>query len=113
MGETINLTAEDGHKLSAYKATPTGTPRGALVVIQDTKAARRSRLTNVGSEIGQPAIDSRLLVIASCNNPVFDWTAFEFVKLPPENFPVKRLHCLRIVRVNLKMSDAIHMKIVS
>src|SRR5882724_2664972 len=37
MGETINLTAEDGHKLAAYKATPTGKPRGALVVIQHIK----------------------------------------------------------------------------
>src|SRR5947208_16125847 len=35
MGETINLTAEDGHKLSAYKATPSGKPHGALVVIQE------------------------------------------------------------------------------
>src|SRR5438067_9366939 len=35
MGETINLTAEDGHKLSAYKATPSGTPRGAIVVVQE------------------------------------------------------------------------------
>src|SRR5882762_1632560 len=35
MGETINLTAEDGHKLAAYKATPSGKPRGALVVIQE------------------------------------------------------------------------------
>ena len=32
MSEMINLTAEDGHKLAAYKATPSGTPRGALVV---------------------------------------------------------------------------------
>jgi dienelactone hydrolase len=31
----LTLTAEDGHKLSAYKATPKGTPRGALVVIQE------------------------------------------------------------------------------
>src|SRR2546425_486986 len=35
MGDMINLTAEDGHKLSAYKATPSGKPRGALVVIQE------------------------------------------------------------------------------
>ena len=31
----INLTAEDGFRLSAYKATPSGTPRGGLVVIQE------------------------------------------------------------------------------
>src|SRR3989475_13081684 len=35
MGEMITLTAEDGHKLAAYKAAPTGKPRGALVVIQE------------------------------------------------------------------------------
>ena len=35
MAEMINLTAEDGHKLAAYKATPTGQPRGALVVVQE------------------------------------------------------------------------------
>ena len=35
MGEMINLTAEDGFGLSAYKATPSGTPRGGLVVIQE------------------------------------------------------------------------------
>lgn len=35
MGETINLTAEDGHTLSAYRVRPSGTPRGGLVVIQE------------------------------------------------------------------------------
>jgi carboxymethylenebutenolidase len=35
MGETLNLTAEDGHKLSAYRATPSGTPRGGIVVVQE------------------------------------------------------------------------------
>jgi len=35
MGETITLTAEDGHKLSAYRVAPNGTPRGGLVVVQE------------------------------------------------------------------------------
>jgi len=35
MGETITLTAEDGFTLSAYKATPEGAPKGAIVVIQE------------------------------------------------------------------------------
>jgi carboxymethylenebutenolidase len=35
MGETLTLTAEDGHRLGAYRARPPGTPRGALVVIQE------------------------------------------------------------------------------
>jgi carboxymethylenebutenolidase len=35
MGEKLTLYAEDGHKLSAYRATPAGTPRGGLVVVQE------------------------------------------------------------------------------
>ena len=35
MGKTIELTASDGHKLSAYRAEPAGKPRGAIVVIQE------------------------------------------------------------------------------
>lgn len=35
MGETITLTASDGHELSAYRADPTGAARGGLVVIQE------------------------------------------------------------------------------
>jgi dienelactone hydrolase len=31
----MQLTAEDGHVLSAYRADPKGTPRGAVVVIQE------------------------------------------------------------------------------
>ncbi len=35
MGQTITLTAGDGFVLDAYRADPTGTPRGGLVVIQE------------------------------------------------------------------------------
>jgi carboxymethylenebutenolidase len=35
MGNTIQLTADDGHKLSAYRAEPAGKPRGALIVIME------------------------------------------------------------------------------
>jgi len=35
VGKTIELTAGDGHKLSAYRAEPKGKPRGGLVVIQE------------------------------------------------------------------------------
>ncbi|MGH8736598.1 MAG: dienelactone hydrolase family protein [Burkholderiales bacterium] len=35
MGQAIELTAADGHKLAAYRADPAGTPRGAVVVIQE------------------------------------------------------------------------------
>ena len=35
MGKMIDLTASDGHKLAAYRAEPSGKPRGAVVVIQE------------------------------------------------------------------------------
>lgn len=35
MGSFVDLTAEDGHKLSAYRAEPSGKPRGGIVVIQE------------------------------------------------------------------------------
>ena len=35
MGQTIELTAADGFKLSAYRADPAGTPRGGIVVAQE------------------------------------------------------------------------------
>lgn len=35
MGRQVELTASDGHKLSAYIADPTGKPRGLVIVIQE------------------------------------------------------------------------------
>jgi carboxymethylenebutenolidase len=35
MGQNVTLTSEDGHRFAAYRATPAGTPRGGLVVIQE------------------------------------------------------------------------------
>ncbi len=35
MGKTIELTAADGHKLSAYRAEPAGKPKGALIVVME------------------------------------------------------------------------------
>ena len=35
MGEMIQLTASDGIKIQAYKATPAGTARGGIVVLQE------------------------------------------------------------------------------
>ena len=35
MGETISLTTSDGHTLDAYKASPSGAAKGALVVVQE------------------------------------------------------------------------------
>lgn len=35
MGDMIQLTANDGHALGAYQASPTGTPRGGAVILQE------------------------------------------------------------------------------
>src|SRR3546814_912282 len=35
MGDTIQLTAADGHRFDVYQAKPTGKARGALLVIQE------------------------------------------------------------------------------
>ena len=35
MGKTIDLTAGDGHKYSAYVAEPSGKPKGALIVVME------------------------------------------------------------------------------
>ena len=35
MGNMIELTASDGHRLAAYVAAPAGKPRGGIVVIQE------------------------------------------------------------------------------
>ena len=35
MGEVIRLTAADGHEFDAYKAEPSGTPKGGICVIQE------------------------------------------------------------------------------
>jgi carboxymethylenebutenolidase len=35
MSKTIDLTAADGHKFSAYVAEPSGKPKGALIVVME------------------------------------------------------------------------------
>jgi len=35
MGQDIRLTARDGHEFGAYKAAPSGKPKGGLVVVQE------------------------------------------------------------------------------
>lgn len=35
MGQNLTLTAEDGHKLGAYRAAPTGAPRAGVVIVQE------------------------------------------------------------------------------
>ena len=40
-GETIELTAADGHRLEAYLARPAGTPRAGLMVVQEIFGVNR------------------------------------------------------------------------
>lgn len=35
MGEMIQLTARDGHQLSAYRADPDATPKGGVIIVQE------------------------------------------------------------------------------
>jgi carboxymethylenebutenolidase len=35
MGKQIELTASDGHKFAAYRADPSGKPKGGIVVVQE------------------------------------------------------------------------------
>jgi carboxymethylenebutenolidase len=35
MGKMIDIAASDGHRLGAYRSEPAGTPRGALIVVQE------------------------------------------------------------------------------
>ena len=66
MGQTTQLTAQDGHTLDAYLATPTSTPRGAVVVIQEifgVNAHMRSvvdRFANEGYVAIAPALFDRV-----------------------------------------------------
>jgi carboxymethylenebutenolidase len=41
MGDTIKLTAEDGHSLDAYRANPSGAAKGAVVVMQEIFGVNR------------------------------------------------------------------------
>jgi carboxymethylenebutenolidase len=41
MGDTITLTAPDGHRFGAYLATPSGRERGGIVVIQEIFGVNR------------------------------------------------------------------------
>src|ERR1041385_1398605 len=54
------------------------------------------------------AVDSRLFVVAGRHEPVLNRPAFEFLELPTKDVAVKGLYTLRIIRVNFKMRNSIH-----
>lgn len=41
MGQTIDLTASDGHSFKAYRADPAGTPKAGVVIIQEIFGVNR------------------------------------------------------------------------
>jgi len=58
MGQMLTLTAADGFTFGAYRADPTGTPKGALVVVQEIFGVN-SHIRNVTdnfAELGYVAI---------------------------------------------------------
>lgn len=58
MGQMLKLTAADGFTLGAYRADPTGTPKGAIVVVQEIFGVN-SHVRNVTdrfAELGYVAI---------------------------------------------------------
>lgn len=52
MGQHLTLTAKDGHTFGAYRADPTGTPKGAIVVIQEIFGVN-SHIRNVTDRFAQ------------------------------------------------------------
>jgi carboxymethylenebutenolidase len=65
MGRLLTLTASDGHKLGAYRADPSGVPRGGVVVIQEIFGVNHhiravaDRLAAIGYAAVAPALFDR------------------------------------------------------
>src|SRR5206468_2216967 len=57
---------------------------------------------------GHTAVDSRIFIVSSRDEPVLHRAVLEFLELPSKNILIKRLHRFRIIRVNFKVSNAIH-----
>jgi carboxymethylenebutenolidase len=66
MGESIRLTAEDGHEMDAYLAGPEGTPKAGLVVCQEIFGVNQhirtvvDRFANAGYLTVAPALFDRV-----------------------------------------------------
>jgi carboxymethylenebutenolidase len=67
VGESIRLTASDGHELGAYRADPKGVARGGVVVLQEIFGVNRhirsvcDRLAGEGYSAIAPALFDRFL----------------------------------------------------
>lgn len=66
MGQDVTLTSSDGFKLGAYRAEPKGTPKGAVVVIQEIFGVNHhiravtDRLADEGYVAIAPAVFDRM-----------------------------------------------------
>ena len=66
MGQTIELIADDGHKLSAYTADPAVSAKGGIVVIQEIFGVNIhikdvcDRLAEQGYSVIAPALFDRI-----------------------------------------------------
>ena len=66
MGQDVTLTSSDGFKLGAYRAEPKGTPKGAVVVIQEIFGVNHhiravtDRLAEAGYVAIAPAVFDRM-----------------------------------------------------
>src|SRR4026209_1550788 len=66
MGQDLTLTSSDGFKLGAYRADPKGTPKGAIVVIQEIFGVNHhiravtDRLADEGYVAIAPAVFDRM-----------------------------------------------------
>ncbi len=95
MGEMITLTAEDGHRLAAYRATPAGTPRGALVVVQEIFGVN-SHIKNVTDKF---AADGYVAIAPA----LFDRVARDF----ETGYAPADIERGRAVRGKLQIEDAV------
>ena len=82
MGHLIELMAKDGHGFSAYRADSVGTPRGAVVVLQEIWGVN-DHIRKVADSYAAdgyvaiaPAIFDRVEPCLSCAHSVWTrWTA--------------------------------------
>lgn len=72
MGKHLTLTTSDQHKLGAYRADPQGTPKGALVVVQEIFGVNHhiravcDRLATLGYVAVAPAVFDRFVRDFEC-----------------------------------------------
>jgi carboxymethylenebutenolidase len=87
MGKYVTLTTEDDVKLRAYRADPTGTPRGGVVVVQEIFGVNHQirsavdRFAALGYVAIAPAVQDRVMPGFETDDysPAFFSKALEFI----------------------------------